>query len=63
MAEGCHEKFDVKFLLWVWGYPERTRPKVLALLEKYREGKQVIRLRSSAEVERFLKKLEVNGAV
>ena len=63
MAEGCHEKFDVKFLHWVWTYPERTRPKVLALLEKYREGRKVIRLRSSAEVERFLKQLEVRGAV
>jgi adenylate kinase family enzyme len=63
MAEGCHEQFDLKFLLWVWNYPERTRPKVLALLEKYREGKQVVRLRSSAEVKRFLNQLEVRGAV
>ena len=63
MAEGCREKFDVKFLLWVWNYPERTRPKVLALLERHREGKSIVRLGSSAEVEEFLKRLEVRGAV
>jgi adenylate kinase family enzyme len=54
MAEGCHEKLDVEFLLWVWNYPGRTRPKVLALLERHGEGKRIVRLRSSAEVERFL---------
>jgi adenylate kinase family enzyme len=63
MAEGCREKFDLKFLLWVWNYPERTRPKVLTLLERYRERKRIVRLGSSAEVEEFLRRLEVRGAV
>jgi hypothetical protein len=63
MAEGCHEKFDIKFLHWVWTYPERTRPKVLALLEKYAESKKVVRLRSSAEAEEFLNSLEGRAAV
>jgi len=63
MAEGCHEQLDLKFLLWVWNYSKRTRPKVLALLEKHREGKRIVRLGSSAEAEEFLKRLEVSGAV
>ncbi|MCA1621334.1 MAG: DNA topology modulation protein [Acidobacteria bacterium] len=63
MAEGCREQFDVKFLLWVWNYPTSTRPKVLALLEKYADGKKVARVRSSAEAEEFLNSLEVRGAV
>ncbi|HEX8500971.1 MAG TPA: DNA topology modulation protein [Pyrinomonadaceae bacterium] len=63
MAEGCGEKFDPKFLLWVWNYRARSRPKVLALLEKHGEGKRVVRLRSSAEAEQFLSRLEVRGAV
>ena len=54
MAEGCHEKFDLKFLHWVWGYPERTRPKVLKLLAEHARDKRVVRLRKRAEVERFL---------
>lgn len=54
MAEGCHEKIDLEFLLWVWNYPRRSRPKVLARLEELSGSKRVYRLRSSAEVEKFL---------
>jgi adenylate kinase family enzyme len=58
MAEGCGDKFSPKFLKWVWDYPERSRPKVLAMLDDARRaGKNVVRLRSDAEVERFLEGL------
>ena len=63
MAEGCREQFDLKFLLWVWNFRTSSRPKVLALLEKYAQGKKVVRVRSSAEAEEFLNSLEVRGAV
>lgn len=63
MADGCREQFDLKFLLWIWNFRTRSRPKVLALLEKYADGKKVVRLRSSAEAEEFLNSLEVCGAV
>ena len=52
VAEGCPEKLNWDFIKWVWGYPERTRPKIIDLLE--RSAKQVIWLRSRAEVKRFL---------
>jgi adenylate kinase family enzyme len=54
MAEGCREKLDLPFFLWIWNYPSRTRPKVLALIEKHCRGKQVVRLRSPEAVEKFL---------
>jgi adenylate kinase family enzyme len=54
MAEGCGEKFSLKFLHWVWTFPSRTRPKVLERIGRVAVGKRVFRLRSSAEVERFL---------
>lgn len=54
MAEGCGEKFDLKFLHWVWTYPSRSRPKVIARVDEVAAGKRVIRLRSDAEVEKFL---------
>lgn len=57
MAEGCRERFDLTFLKWVWTYPERRRPKVLAMLDERCAGKRVVRLRSRAEVERFLGEL------
>jgi adenylate kinase family enzyme len=55
MAEGCHERFDLKFIYWIlWDYPRRSRPKVLARLAECSRSKSVVRLRSEADVERFL---------
>jgi adenylate kinase family enzyme len=58
MAEGCDEKFDWEFLKWVWNYPERSRPKVEALLKSVENEKKVIRLKSKREVENFFVNLE-----
>jgi adenylate kinase family enzyme len=57
VAEGCRENLNWEFLLWVWNYPKRSRPKVLARLEEHASEKQVVTLRSSVEVERFLAKV------
>jgi adenylate kinase family enzyme len=54
MAEGCHERLDLQFLVWVWTYPKRRRARILARLDDVAGEKQVIRLRSNDEVERFL---------
>lgn len=54
MAEGCRERIDLKFLYWVWSYPDRRRPKILARLGELAASKKIYRLRSSVEVERFL---------
>ncbi|HMF58439.1 MAG TPA: DNA topology modulation protein [Pyrinomonadaceae bacterium] len=58
MAEGCHERLTWEFVQWVWDYPNRARPKVMALLEKYPEGRRIIVLRSSAKAKEFLMKAE-----
>lgn len=57
MAEGCQERLTLEFILWIWNYPRRTRPKVLRMLESNQGEKRVLRLRSQAEVERFLASL------
>jgi adenylate kinase family enzyme len=57
MGEGCREQLGkdfLLFLLWVWNYPRRSRPKVFARLEESAGGKQVYMLRSDAEVKKFL---------
>jgi adenylate kinase family enzyme len=54
MPDGCSERLDLAFLLWIWNYPNRTRRKVLALLETYRTTKNVIHLRTRTDVERFI---------
>lgn len=54
MADGCDEKFDWEFLKLTWNYPTRSKPKVEALLKRFRDEKSVIRLKSNAEIENFL---------
>jgi adenylate kinase family enzyme len=54
MAAGCPEQLTAEFVRWVWGYPRRSRPKVLAVLSTAPPGTRVVRLRSAREVERFL---------
>jgi adenylate kinase family enzyme len=55
MAEGCAEKLDREFISWVWNYSNRSRPRVVKLLNEKSGTKKVVWLRSNAEAERFLK--------
>jgi adenylate kinase family enzyme len=59
MAFGCHEKLDFAFLKLVWGYPTRTRRKLLAELEALRGSKAIVVLRSSREIDDFLLRQEM----
>jgi adenylate kinase family enzyme len=54
MAEGCRERLDLGFIRWVWRYKRRTRPQIIELLRQSAQSKQVIWLRSRAEIKRFL---------
>lgn len=57
MGAGCAEKFDrdyLDFLLWIWNYPKQTRPKIIDWMRDNAGSKKVVRLRSPAEVERYL---------
>lgn len=54
MGAGCPEQLTWEFIRWVWNYPHAVRPKVLALLRTYEQSKRIIRLRSPAEVAKFL---------
>jgi len=57
MAVGCNERFDLKFLKWIWDYPARTKPKVESLLKKFQDKIRIIRLSSPGEVEDFIKNI------
>ncbi len=39
MAEGCNEKFDLEFLLWVWNYKNRSRKNLMEELRSFQEKK------------------------
>jgi adenylate kinase family enzyme len=54
MAEGCRERFSLDFILWIWNYSSRTRPKIVRMLESNHEEKKIVWLRSQSDVKRFL---------
>lgn len=54
MAEGCEERFDWEFFMWVWNYPTRSKPEKELVMERYAKEKTIIRLRSNREIEDFL---------
>lgn len=55
LPEGCPERLDGEFLLWVWRFRRDTRPRVLAALAPFEAGGgRVVTLRSRAEADRFL---------
>ena len=56
MAEGCTERFDPEFALWIWNFNKNYRARFYELLNNL-AGKQVIILKSRREVEKFLKNI------
>ena len=54
MAEGCPEQLNWEFVRWVWSYSRRSRPKIVKLLREHSETKQIVWLRSRADVKKFL---------
>lgn len=56
VAEGCEERLDseyAKFIKWIWDYPKRSKPKVEVLLKQFQDTKQIVVLKTTAEVEDF----------
>ena len=55
LPPGCHERVTLAFLSWIWSYPARRRPGILARLDEVRHRKQVVVLRADEDVRRFLR--------
>jgi adenylate kinase family enzyme len=56
-APGCPQKVDADFLRWIWEFPRRTRPRLLAVLDTYAAATEVVHLRSTGETRSFLSRL------
>ncbi len=60
LAPGCPEKLpDLDFLTWIWNYPTKTRPKLMALLDAAPSTTKVVILRSREDVQRWADQLEM----
>jgi adenylate kinase family enzyme len=54
MAPGCPERFDWEFLKYIWKFPNRYRPRMLAALDRNRAWDRTLVLRSDREARAFL---------
>ncbi|WP_328850344.1 AAA family ATPase [Micromonospora globbae] len=54
LPAGCPERVDFEFLRYVWRYPRRSRPRLLAAVASSVPALPVVRLRTTAEVRRFV---------
>ena len=56
---GCREQLpDREFLEWIWNYNRTRLPGILEYLERIRDKKNVVILRSGAEVAAFVNAIE-----
>jgi len=62
IGPGCQERLDWNFVKWIWSFPERSRPEMLAKLDRARSRKHVIILKSPAAVTAFLQSLNRTDA-
>jgi len=54
MGQGCPEHIDLTFFRWIWNFPRRRRPHVLAALLRLPASTRIFRLRSTRDVTAFL---------
>ena len=58
MAEGCNEKIDREFVMWIWSYRKTGRVRAFKDLETQSE-KNVVILRTRREVSEFLERMRL----
>ena len=59
LPEGCPEGFDWQFLMWIWSYRKRSRPKILGLRDQTGNTHRWEVLAHPRDIEPFLTSLRV----
>ena len=53
VGPGCPERLSFEFLRWIWEYPAKRRPEILARIARHRDARAIV-LRDRAAMRRFL---------
>ena len=61
MTPGCSERLTWQFIRWIWEYPRKQGPRVLARLAALRPDQRAVVLRSTAEIDDFLRSIPQNS--
>jgi adenylate kinase family enzyme len=57
LTPGCRERLTWEFIRWIWEYPRKRRPGVLARLAALRPDQRAVVLRSSSDADNFLRSI------
>ncbi|MNL77206.1 topology modulation protein [compost metagenome] len=60
LNKDCPEALDLQFLKWVWGFRKTRIPRIMKLLDKYKD-KKVIILHSPKETKKLLQGVKALG--
>jgi hypothetical protein len=54
MAPDCQENLTWEFVLWIWNYPKRSRPRVMERIEGHSADTEIIVLGNQKGIDGFL---------
>lgn len=57
-SPGCRERLTWEFIVWIWTYPRKRRPEILAQLRSLVPSKRVVVLRVPLDAARFLGEID-----
>lgn len=57
MGEGCKEKIDLEFILWIYNFRKNKRPEIIKKLSEVRDNKKIHIFKSPRELYNYLKQL------
>jgi len=55
---GCKPQMDMEFVKWIWSYSRNRVPKVLEILNRYKDSKKIFILKNPKEKQQFLQVIE-----
>jgi adenylate kinase family enzyme len=55
LPDGCPEKFDLKFLRFIWNFPVNSRPRIVDGLRRFGAHLRVVHLTTDRDVAAFLR--------
>lgn len=59
VGEGCKEKIDLEFMMWIWNFNRTHREMMLEKLGKWKHEKNIYILKNHKEIENFLNKVRL----
>lgn len=55
MAPGCPERFDWEFMKYIWRFPEKFQPRIVAALDRHDAWTRTVILHSDSDSESYLR--------